>query len=316
MLAFLQIIGGLVLLVGGGDALVKGAVGLANKLGISSIVIGLTVVAFGTSAPEMFISIQSAANHPDIAVGNVIGSNIANILLVIGATTLIMPIMVHRQLAYRDGTVMFAITLLFVVLALNERIGPFEGMVLLLLVVTYTIFTIHEVRHNKAAPELMEGIEDETDVHISVGAALAYCVGGVLMLTFGSDVLIEGSVTMAQRMGLSEAVIGATIIAVGGSTPELVTSLVAALRRHGDIGLANVVGSNIFNLSAVIGMATLFAPLSVAEQFLNTDLRVMLLVTGVFFVAMLTRKQIGRIEGVAMLATYLAYIGWQYNVLV
>lgn len=315
MIAFLQIIGGLILLVGGGDVLVKGAVGLARNLGISAIVIGLTVVAFGTSAPEMFISVQSASDHPDIAIGNVIGSNIANILLVIGATTLITPIIVHRRIARRDGLVMFAIAVLFAGLSLNGLITLIEGVVLLLLIVLYTVSTIRYVHTHKTEPDLLEEIEAETDIQISMPRAILFCVAGIVLLTFGSEILIDGSVLLAQRMGLSEAVIGATIIAVGGSTPELVTSVMAAIRRHGDIGLANVVGSNIFNASAVIGAAALVAPLPMTQQFLTVDLWLMLGVTALFFVVMLTRKQIGRAEGVVMLAAYAVYVGWQYNVI-
>jgi cation:H+ antiporter len=315
IIALLQIIGGLVLLVTGGDALVKGAVALAKNLGISAIVIGLTVVAFGTSAPEMFISVQAAVDYPDIAIGNVIGSNIANILLVIGATTLITPIIVHQRIAHRDGVIMLGITLLFAALAMSGTMTFMNGVVLLGVVVAYTVLTIRYVHSHKTEPDLMEEIEAETDVHMVTWRALLYCVAGVGLLTFGSEVLIDGSVILAERAGLSEAVIGATIIAVGGSTPELVTSVMAAIRKHGDIGLANVVGSNIFNLSAVTGAAALVSPLTVSPKFLQGDLWVMLGVTGVFFVAMLARKQIGRAEGVAMLVAYAAYIGWQYNVI-
>ncbi|MCH2547090.1 MAG: calcium/sodium antiporter [Alphaproteobacteria bacterium] len=315
MLAFLEIIAGLILLVGGGDVLVKGAVALSKNLGVSSIVIGLTVVAFGTSAPELFISVQSAVDHPDIAIGNVLGSNIANVMLVIGATTLVMPVVVHKQMARRDGSVMMLITLLFVIWTMNGTLHSFEGGVLLIIVAAYTLYTIRDVRLNRADPSIIEGIEEETNVEMRTGMALLYCLGGVFLLSFGSEVLIEGAVTLAELIGLSKAVIGVTIIAVGGSTPELVTCLVAAFKRHGDIGLANVVGSNIFNLTAVIGAATMVAPLPIAEQFRQVDLWVLLGVTFAFFAAMLARKQIGRIEGVVMLVAYMSYVGWQYNII-
>jgi cation:H+ antiporter len=316
MLALLQIIGGLILLVGGGELLVRGAVAIAKNLGITTIVIGLTVVAFGTSAPETFISIQAAlSNHPDIAIGNVIGSNIANILLVVGTTAIIAPVVIHKQLARRDGTVMLCMGILMVIVAMNGRIGSFEGMILLLLITAYTLHTIRDVKENRADTSLLENIEEETAVEMASGKAVLYCLGGVVLLSGGSHILIEGSVWLATYMGLSEAVIGATIIAVGGSTPELVTSVVAAIRRHGDIGLANVVGSNIFNSSAVLGFAALASPLSVAEQFREVDFWVMLLVTALFLVFMLVRKEIGRFSGMTMLAGYLVYLGWQYNVI-
>lgn len=317
MLAFLQIIGGLILLVGGGELLVRGAVAMARNAGISTLVIGLTVVAFGTSAPEIFISIQAALSaHPDIAIGNVVGSNIANILLVVGATGLVAPIVIHRQLARRDGAVMLAFSSLLVVLAMDGRVGLIEGGVLLALIVAYTVYTIRDVRSGNEDAALVEGLEEETDVQMPTAKAIASCVAGVLLLTGGAHVLIEGSVWLANYMGLSEAVIGATIIAVGGSTPELVTSVVAALRRHGDIGLANVVGSNIFNVSAVIGLSTLAAPLTVADQFLRVDLWIMLVVTALFLAVMLWGKQIGRVLAGIMLVGYMAYIGWQYNIII
>lgn len=315
MLALIQIIGGLILLVSGGDVLVKGAVGLARNLGISAVVIGLTVVAFGTSAPEMFISFQAANDHPDIAIGNVIGSNIANILLVLGATTLIAPIVVHKRIARRDGLIMLAIALLFTGLALDGLFSLLEGIAFLAIIIAYTVSTIRYVHTHKTEPDLVEEIEAETNVRLSMPRAILYCLAGIVLLTVGSEVLIDGSVMLARQFGLSEAVIGATIIAVGSSTPELVTSVMAAIRRHADIGLANVVGSNIFNATAVIGLAALASPLPVTQQFLGVDLWIMLGVTALFFVAMLARKQIGRVEGGVMITSYAVYAGWQYNLI-
>lgn len=316
MLLILQIIGGFVLLVAGGEVVVKGAAGLAKRLGISSVVIGLTVVAFGTSAPEMVISVQSVlSGHPDIAIGNVVGSNIANILLVVGATTLVWPIITHRSMARRDGVVMLLAAVMLTLFCLGGIIGLYEALMLLLMAVLYTLYTIHDARKTGVEPALLEGIEDEISVELPLYLAITMCVAGIGLLAIGSDLLINGAVELARNYGWSEAVIGATIIAIGGSTPELITSLVAAFRRHADIGLANVVGSNIFNATAVIGVSGMVAPIPVAAQFLQMDLWFMLVVTGLFFVVMLTRKQIGRIEGLVMLAAYAAYIGWQYNII-
>lgn len=314
MLAFLYIIGGLVLLVAGGEALVKGAVAFARNLGISAVVIGLTVVAFSTSAPELFISIEAAAAHPDIAIGNVLGSNIANILLVVGATAIIVPVATHRRLAKRDGTVMMAATLLLCFMFYDGMVSRVDGLLLLAGVVAYTLYTIRDARQGND-PDLVENMQEETDVHMPTPKALAFSIGGMVLLAVGSDVLVEGAVMLARTFGLAEAVIGATIVAVGTSTPELVTSLVAAFRRHGDIGLANVVGSNIFNIMAVLGGATLAATLPVAPHFLSIDVPLMAGVTALFFVAMLALKQFGRAAGVLMLCSYLAYIGLQYNLI-
>lgn len=314
MLAFLQIIAGLALLVAGGEVLVKGAVGLARNLGISAVVIGLTVVAFGTSAPELFISVQAAAEHPDIAIGNVVGSNIANILLVIGATALITPVAIHRRLARRDGSVMMLATLALLGLVYNKVVGPFEGAALMAGVVAYTLYTIRDAMTGND-PDLVEGMEDEVNVQLSNGKALLFCVAGIGLLALGSEVLIEGAVQLARSIGISEAVIGATIVAIGTSAPELVTSLVAAFRRHGDIGLANVVGSNIFNITAVLGATALLTPVPVDAQFLRVEVPLMVGVTALFFIVMLTRKDFGRVSGALMFTTYLAYIGWQYNLI-
>lgn len=313
---FLQIAGGFLLLIAGGEVVVKGAVGLSKRLGISSVVIGLTVVAYGTSAPEMVISIQSVlSNHPDIAIGNVVGSNIANILLVIGATTLVWPVVTHRRMALRDGTVMVLATALLVVFCLGGVIGLYEAMVLALLIIAYTTFTVHKAKTERVNADMVEGIEEEIAVSLPLYLSITMCAAGIGLLSIGSDLMIDGAVLLARDYGWSEAVIGATIIAVGGSSPELITSLVAAFRRHADIGLANVVGSNIFNATAVMGVSGVIAPIPVTAHFLQVDIWVMLVVTVLFFVAMLTRKQLGRVEGVLMLLAYAAYIGWQYNVI-
>lgn len=315
MLLFVHIIGGFLLLIAGGEVVVKGAVGLAKRLGISSVVIGLTVVAFGTSAPEMVISIQSVmSDHPDIAIGNVVGSNIANILLVVGATTLVLPIATHRSMARRDGSVMMFATIMLALFCIGGVVGLWEAALLAVVITIYTAYTVYDAKRSTSRA-VVEGFEEESGVSLPLYLSVTMCVAGIGLLAIGSDIMINGAVELAKRYGWSEAVIGATIIAVGGSSPELITSLVAAFRRHADIGLANVVGSNIFNATAVMGVAGVIAPIPVNQQFLAVDIRVMLVVTVLFFIAMLTRKHIGRVEGVLMLAAYAGYIGWQYNLI-
>lgn len=315
MLAFLQIIGGLALLVFGGDVLVKGAVGIAKKYGISTAIIGLTVVAFGTSAPEMIVSIHAAfTNHGDIAVGNVIGSNIANILLVIGATALIYPIVTQKQMARRDGSIMLLISLLAYGLAWDGIFSLANGIILFSLLIFYTVHAIYDARKQHVDEQWVEDVEEETEaIALTLPSAALYCVFGLALLILGSDALVGGAVSLARIYGLSEAVIGVTIVAIGTSAPEFFASVMAAYRRHADIALGNVVGSNIFNVSSVIGSAAIVSPLPVAGQFLRMDFPVMAGVTMLFFVAMLARKRIGRIEGATMLAGFAAYIGWQYN---
>ncbi len=315
MLIALQILGGLAMLVAGGEVVVKGAVALARRMNISTVVIGLTIVAYGTSAPEMMISIQaSLQNHPDIALGNVIGSNIANILLVVGLTALLWPIDTHQGLARRDGTVMLAAALILVVMSLNGDINRFNSLVLVLMATLYTLFTVYDAKHNEKDSELVEELKEEAKETpaMPLYLSLAMLAAGIALLAFGSDILIKGAVALALGFGLSEAVIGATIVAVGGSSPELITSLMAAIRKHADIGLANIVGSNIFNIFAVVGAAGVAAPLAVSPQFLTFDLWLMLGVTLLFFGLMLVRKKIGRVEGAVFTAGYASYIFWQY----
>ncbi len=315
MLIFAQIIGGLLLLVIGGEVVVKGAVSVARRLDISTVVIGLTIVAFGTSAPEAVISLQaSLSDHPDIALGNVIGSNLANMLLVVGTTAILWPILTHRQLARRDGTVMMAITLLVCFLGFDGEISRTDGAILLLMMVLYTLFTLYVAKQESADAHLVEELEEEMQAPPkSMPVSLALVAGGIGLLVIGADVLITGASELARTFGISEAVIGVTIVAVGGSAPELVTSVVAAFRKHADIGLANIVGSNIFNLSGVVGLAGVAAPMAVAPQFIGFDAPILLGVTAIFFVVMLTAKKLGRLSGAAMFALYVAYIMWQYN---
>lgn len=318
MIIALQIIGGLILLIAGGEVVVKGAVALARKMNISTVVVGLTVVAYGTSAPEAVISINAALqDHSDIAIGNVVGSNIANILLVVGTTALLWPVAVHRTLARRDGTVMVVAALLLAVLAANGEINRFDAAVFFLLAAVYTLFTIYDARQGESDQALVKELEEEAkeNPQMATYLALAMLLAGFGLLVIGSDILIEGAVTLAANYGLSEAVIGATIVAVGGSSPELVTSLMAAWRKHADIGLANIVGSNIFNILGVFGMAGLAAPMTVAEQFLSFDIWLMIAVTLVFFLLLLMGKNIGRLMGACFTAAYAGYIFWQYAIL-
>lgn len=314
MLILAQIVGGLLLLVAGGEIVVKGAVALANRMGISTVVIGLTVVAYGTSAPETVISIQAATEgYHDIAIGNVIGSNIANILLVIGSTALLWPMLTQKRLAKRDGTVMLGVALLFALLCHDSVIDLIDALVLVLAIVLYTLFAIYDARRGRQDRQLEEELKEETQVTLPMYLALAMLAGGIMLLVAGSDILIMGASALAHDFGVPEAVIGATIVAVGGSSPELVTSLMAAYRRHADIGIANVVGSNIYNATAVVGFAGIAAPMTVAPQFLTIDLGIMLVVTAAFFAVMLLRDRIGRIEGGLLVAAYIGYLIVQYR---
>lgn len=314
----LQLLAGLVLLLGGAEALVRGASRLALGLGMAPLVIGLTVVAFGTSAPELAISIGAALKgEPDIAVGNVVGSNIANVLLVLGGSALITPLVVARQLVRLDVPVMLGVSLLALAMALDGRVGRIEGALLLTGAVAYTVLLVHlGRRYPDAAPQAAPGSTGD-------GAAAADAAGawwrnallvlaGLVLLVLGARWLVAGAVTVAQLLGVSELVIGLTVVAIGTSLPEIATSLLAALRGEREIAVGNIVGSNIFNLLLVLGAAATIAPdgVAITGAALRFDLPVMTAVAAACLPIFFTGHCIARWEGALFLGYYLAYTGY------
>ncbi|WP_417777914.1 calcium/sodium antiporter, partial [Stutzerimonas xanthomarina] len=258
LITFAYLIGGLVLLVAGAEALVRGAAKLASRFGIPPLIIGLTVVAFGTSAPETAVSVQASLNGSgDIAVGNVIGSNIANILLILGLSALIAPLVVSRQLIRLDVPVMIGAGLLCYGLAWNGSISRLDGILLLVALLGYTLFLVIASKREQPGPGV-----DEFDTEFGPDPAakpyawvlqLLLIVLGLGLLVGGSNLLIEGAVGLARALGLSELVIGLTVVAIGTSMPELATSVLAVIRGERDIAVGNIVGSCIFNLLLVLG---------------------------------------------------------------
>lgn len=314
MLIALQIIGGLLLLVAGGEALVRGAVSIANKLGVPVIVIGLTIVALGTSAPELVISILATLKgHPDIALGNVIGSNIANILLVLGLTALIYPVATDPEVTKRDGMLMVMASFLLLIFMIGGVIDRTEGIIFLTLLVGYLGYMYRRSK-SESKPEILEEFEEETSFNYGWLSALLLLAVGLACLMGGARILVEGASDFARIFGVSEAVIGSTIVAVGTSAPELVTCIIAAYRKHSDIAVGNVVGSNLFNIIAILGVVTVIMPMAVNPQFLKADIWVMLVVSTLLIPLMLSGKQITRTEGGVMLSWYVLYIGYQYTI--
>ncbi|WP_341646837.1 calcium/sodium antiporter [Thauera sp. SDU_THAU2] len=305
---------GLVILVVGADLLVRGASRLAVSVGISPLVVGLTVVAFGTSAPELAVSMGATlSGSPDLAIGNVVGSNIANVLLILGISALITPLMVAEQIIRQEIPIMIGASLLLLVMALDGGISRVEGGVLFALVVAYTVFLIRQSRSASAAAEdefAGEIPSSNWDRHWSVQIALIAVGLGLLVL--GADWLVESAVALAKAFGVSDLVIGLTIVAVGTSMPEMATSVVAALRGQRDIAVGNVVGSNVFNIFAVIGASGLVASggLPVPEAARNFDLWVMLAVAFACLPILMTGREIARWEGGVFLAYYAAYTAW------
>ncbi|MFC7704867.1 calcium/sodium antiporter [Plastorhodobacter daqingensis] len=297
----------LLLLVGltglflGGEALVRGAVAFARRLAIPPLLIGLTVVGFGTSTPELLVSVDAALRGaPDIALGNVIGSNIGNILLIVGLTALVWPIRAAGGTLARDATVMMIAAVALVPLFWMGEVGRPAGAALVLGLVIYLVLAYRQAR-NTAHDEDLAPAQPLWQSALWLGA-------GLLALMLGARFLIDGAVSIARTLGLSEAFIGLTIVAVGTSLPELATSLVAALRRQSAIAIGNIVGSNIFNVLGILGATALIAPIPVGARFLTLDLPVMIAASALLMALLLARPQIGRGTGAALLLAYAAYV--------
>lgn len=306
---------GLITLVIGAEALVRGASKLAMSMGVSPLVIGLTIVAFGTSAPEMAVSVgASLAGSPDLAVGNVIGSNIANILLILGISALIAPLLVHEQIIRQEVPVMIGAAVLMVVMALDGSISRGEASLLFVLVVAYTVFLIRQSR--KASKALSDEYTSEMpaasgwDRHWTVQALLI--VVGLAALVQGADWLVDSAVAFARVFGVSDLVIGLTVVAVGTSMPEIATSIIAALRGERDIAVGNAIGSNVFNILAVLGVTGMVSSsgIPISETARNFDLWVMLAVVFACLPIMITGREIARWEGAVFLLYYAAYTAW------
>jgi|TARA_A100001518_G_C1212142_1_gene54715 cation:H+ antiporter len=313
-MTFVYLIAGLVLLVAGAEVLVRGAAKLAAQFGISPLVIGLTVVAFGTSAPETAVSVQAALNGSgDIAIGNVVGSNIANVLLILGMTALVAPLVVSRQLIRLDVPIMIGASLVTFGLAWDGELSRIDGALLFTAVVVYTLFLIISSRREKAAEVDHEfakefGLDEPAKPHAGlINAGLV--IAGLVLLVVGSNFLVEGAVALARALGLSELVIGLTVIAIGTSLPELATSIMAAFRGERDIAVGNIVGSNIFNLLCVLGLASLVSPqaIGVSSNALAFDFPVMIAVAVACLPIFFAGYCIKRWEGALFVAYYVAY---------
>ncbi len=307
---------GLAALALGANALVRGASGLALSFGLSPLVVGLTIVAFGTSAPEMAVAVGAVLDgQGDIAVGNVVGSNILNVLFILGGSALIIPLVVHVQLIRQEIPIMLGASLLLLVLALDGSIRMWDGGFLLLLLFAYTTFLILQARKQSAqasaefAEEIHAPARDAWDAHWA--AQLGLIVVGLAMLVLGSDWLVSSSVAFAKAFGVSDLVIGLTIVAAGTSMPEVATSLTAAIKGERDIAVGNVVGSNIFNILGCVGLSGLVAGsggLAIAPSLLSFDIWVMLAVALACLPVFVTGREIARWEGAVFLGYYIAYV--------
>jgi cation:H+ antiporter len=303
---------GLAALIGAGDALVRGAVALSLRLGISALVVSLTIVGFGTSAPELLVGIEAALQDADgIVFGNVVGSNIANVLLVMGIPALISPIDPRGCDCRRNWTMMMAASVLFIALCFLGPLVWWHGAILLaglfwMLADTYAGARAAQRAGNAEAVEALIDIED-ADPHMASWKIAGLIAIGVIGLPLGAHLLIEGARGIALEAGLSETAIGLTLVAVGTSLPELMTTIMAALRRHADVAIGNVVGSNLFNLLGIMGVASFLGPLDVPGEFLDLDLWVMLATSALLWACIFPRWIVGRWLGVALIGLYVVY---------
>ena len=306
MLIDIALVGlGLVLLFFGGDLLVRGAVALAARLNVPPLLIGLTIVGFGTSMPELLVSLNAAfANLPDIAVGNVVGSNTANILLILGLALLVAPLPTRIAGIGRDVVAMLASAGLLALVSIGGRFATWHGLLFLALLAAYLVYGAMRGRS--------EGADlPDTEASPKLWPALGFVAAGLAALVFGADFLVDGSTSLARGMGVSDAVIGLTIVAVGTSLPELATSVVAAFKRQPEIAVGNVVGSNIFNILGILGLTAAISPIPVAPQMVTFDIPVMVAVT-VAIAALLTfTRRVPQWAGLVLLAAY----GWYCTVL-
>ena len=305
--AIVKLLAGFILLFFGGDWLVDGGVSLARRFRISTLVIGMTIVAFGTSAPELLVStISSIKGSAGIAMGNVIGSNIANIGLILGLTALIYPIETDNRTVIRHGTVMIAASLLLLLFAMNSGISRTEGMTLFVCLI---LFTTISIRQGRTQPQ-----EADTDGQegkpMTILAAVGLIILSCAMLAFGADILVDGATTLASAMGVSDKVIGLTIVALGTSLPELAASVAAAIKKEMDISIGNIIGSNIFNILCVLGISASIKPISLEFPDYMSDF-IWMMGFSVFIIIFTTMRKkkgrLGRTTGILFLLAYAIY---------
>lgn len=335
--SWFYLLGGLVVLIVCGDFLVRGATALATRYGLSPLLIALTIVAFGTSAPELLVSVRAAlSGSPGIALGNVVGSNIANILLILGLPALIMPIACTGRTVPHNMLIMLAVSVLLIVLCFVGPLGFWQGVLLLSLLAVYLVYSGWDARMNPHAPAPLAAAEDETfpapgapvdafanpagvDTHslphgdlpaenLSRRSIALKLLIGIAGLPLGARLVVDGGTEIAQVFGVSDAVIGLSLIAVGTSLPELATSVMAVFRRHDDVVVGNIIGSNIMNILAILGVTALIAPLPVSADFLNFHLWVMLAAVVMLAPFAMTGGKVGRLAGIVFLVGYGAYL--------
>lgn len=316
LLNFAFVIAGFIMLFVGGEGLVRGSVAIARRLGLSTLLVSVVIVGFGTSMPEMLVSILSAFKGvPDIALGNVIGSNIANILLILGVSALLFPIATGGNVIVRDTLCVIAASAVMVGLAYVGMLGFWTGVAFLAVLAAYLAYSYRVDRKKNIAEgvEMAAHLEEEFETEdMKLGRSMVYALGGMAVLVIGAQLLVVGAVDIARDFGVSEAVIGLSLIAVGTSLPELATGIIAAIRRHSDVIIGNILGSNIFNIFSILGVTALIIPIPFTGQLAQTDVWIMFAVAALLLPFIITGKRISRLEGGVFLALYVAYLGWLF----
>ena len=308
MLSILYIIGGAILVLLGADKLTDGAVAIAERLRVPQIVIGLTIVAIGTSMPEFCVSLVSALKGtPDLSVGNVVGSNIFNSLLIVGVAAVVAPIMIQPMTVRKDIPFALVASALMMIMCFDGLLSRFDAAVLFLLFLIFMVFTLKGALAAKAENEKSQNVVEIKTGQMSVGKATLFIVLGLVGLVIGSNVFVDGAVNLAQLFGISEAVIGLTIVAMGTSLPELATTAVSAYKGNSGIAIGNVLGSNVFNVLMVLGITGLISPMQLTGVTMN-DLSLMILSVILLWLFSFTKLVIQRWEGFMLIAVFVAYM--------
>ena len=310
MISWFYLIAGLGLLYLGAQILVKGGAALALRLGLNALVVGLTVIAYGTSSPEMVVSVSaSLQDNGAIAIGNVVGSNICNIALILGVCALVSPLSASAQIIRREIPIMIGVSVLLAAMLWDEQLSRLEGGVLFAGIVVYTVLTVREARAETKGKAEQEYGEDFPAGSMGLGKSVLLVVAGLGVLVVASQLFVGGAVVLAKSWGVMEAVIGLTVVAVGTSMPEFATSLVAAVRGHGDVAIGIVVGSNIFNVLGILGIAALINPID-TSGLSRVDLATMVVAALAMLPAARSGGVISRLEGAVLLFAYFGYTAW------
>ncbi|MFH1052530.1 MAG: calcium/sodium antiporter [bacterium] len=309
--SILGLITGGLFLYFGADGLVKGSASVAIRRGITPLVVGLTIVAFGTSSPELVVSVSAAIRkNSGIAFGNVIGSNICNIALILGLAALILPIKVNLKLIKRDILIMIGSTFLLILLILDQNLSRFDGAILFLGIISYTGYTLYSAKKERNKEEGFI-----TEIKSKKWLDIIFIVGGLIILVIGANLFIDGAIKIARMLEVSDVIIGLSVVALGTSLPELATSVVATIKKEGDISIGNIVGSNIFNILCILGIAALLEPivLSGSNQVNYIDMLVMVLISIILLPLAWTKLELSRLEGAFLLFLYFGYMYYMFS---